>query len=193
MTRCLLLFFALFVFSCSSKDSSDQAADQLFQSLKENEAKIVVTINGKAFYPKESVFSGQALLSDQIMSLTFTDQFGGKTMINLGGEKWYAGKPIKKVIGADGPIETSIKMGKIIDKINMIGEGYMMAEGEITATSFSKDKMVFRIKGKVGKYSDFQQPDKYIPAEGIIVYKKPKLSLGNITEKEIFSSSISTQ
>lgn len=189
MNRWLLVFFTFFVLSCSSKESSDQAADQVFESLKENEAKIVVTIAGKEFYPKESVFSGQALISDNMLSLTLTDQFEGKTIINLGGEKWYAAKPIKKTIGANGPIETSIKMGKIIDKEQMIGEGYMMAEGEITATEFSKDKMVFRIKGKVGKYSDFQQPDKYIPAEGFIVYKKPSVSLGNITEKEAFSSS----
>ncbi|SKB99705.1 hypothetical protein [Dyadobacter psychrophilus] len=191
MTRCLLLFLAFIVFSCSSKDSSDQAADQLFQTLKENEAKIVITIGGKEFYPNESVFSGQALISDNMMNLTLTDQFEGKTIINLGGEKWYAAKPITKAITANGPVETSIKMGKIIDKQQMIGEGYMMAEGEITATEFTKDKMVFRIKGKVGKYSDFQQPDKYIPAEGFIVYKKPAVSFGNITEKEVFSSSIS--
>ncbi|MCF2501633.1 hypothetical protein [Dyadobacter chenhuakuii] len=191
MTRCLLLFLALFVFNCNSKDSSDQAADVLFQTLKENEAKIVVTIGGKEFYPKESTFSGQALISDNMMNLTLTDQFEGKTIINLGGEKWYAAQPITKAITANGSVETSIKMGKIINKAQMIGEGYMMAEGEITATTFTKDKMVFRIKGKVGKYSDFQQPDKYIPAEGFIVYKKPAVSLGNITEKEVFSSSIS--
>ncbi|MCF2486701.1 hypothetical protein [Dyadobacter sp. CY347] len=191
MTRCLLLFLAFFVFSCSSKDSSEKAADQLFQTLKENEAKILMLIDGKEFYPKESVFSGQVLLSDNMMNVTLTDQFEGKTIINLGGEKWYAAKPITKTITANGPVETSIKMGKIVDKINMIGEGYMMAEGEITATAFAKDKIVFKIKGKVGKYSDFQQPDKYIPAEGFIVYKKPAISLGNITEKEVFSSSIS--
>lgn len=191
MTRCLFLFLAFFVFSCNSKNSSEQAADQLFQTLKDNEAKIVVTIGGKEFYPKESIFSGQALISDNMMNVTLTDQFEGKTIINLGGEKWYASQPITKAIRANGPVETSIKMGKIIDKTQMIGEGYMMAEGEITATTFTKNKMVFRIKGKVGKYSDFEQPDKYIPAEGFIVYKKPAVSLGNITEKEVFSSSIS--
>lgn len=191
MTRWLVLFIAVLIFSCSSKESSDPKVDALFESLKENQAKIVITIDGKEFYPQESIFSGQVLISDNIMNLTLTDQFEGKTIINLGGEKWYAAKPIKKAIGSEGPIETSIKMGKIIDKEKMIGEGYMMAEGEITATTFTKDKMVFRIKGKVGKYSDFQQPDKYIPAEGFIVYKKPSVSLGNITEKEAFSSSIS--
>ncbi|MCF0064036.1 hypothetical protein MUK70_27540 [Dyadobacter chenwenxiniae] len=191
MTRWLLLVFTFLVFSCSSKESSDRVADQLFESLKENQAKIVISIGGNNFYPQESIFSGQVLISDNLMSLTLTDQFEGKTIINLGGEKWYAAKPIKKAIGSEGPIETSIKMGKIVDKEKMIGEGYMLAEGEITATTFTKDKMVFRFKGKVGKYSDFQQPDKYIPAEGLIVYKKPSVSLGNITEKEAFSSSIS--
>ena len=191
MTRCLLLFLAFFVSNCRSQDSSDQAADELFQTLKDNEAKIVMSIDGKEFYLKESVFTGQVLMSDNMMNVTLTDQFEGKTIINLGGEKWFAAKPITKAITANGAVETNIKMGKIVDKINMIGEGYMMAEGEITATAFTKDKMIFRIKGKVGKYSDFQQPDKYLPAEGFIVYKKPAVSLGNITEKEVFSSSIS--
>lgn len=182
---------AYFLGSCQNNDSTKEKAEEIFKTLKNNEARILVKIGDKEFYSQESVFTGQILMSDNVMSMTLTDQFEGKTIINLGSEKWFSKKPVHELINDETQVSTNVKMGKIVDKEKMIGEGYMMAYGEITAVEFSKDKMVFKIMGKVGKYSDFQQPDKYLPAEGIIVYKKPAISLGNITENEVFGSTTS--
>ncbi|WAC10220.1 hypothetical protein [Dyadobacter pollutisoli] len=177
--------------SCQSQDAVKEKSEEIFRTLKNNEARILVRIGDKEFYSPESVFTGQILMSDNMMSMTLTDQFEGKTIINLGSKKWFSKKPVHELINAENQVSTNVKMGKIVDREKMIGEGYMMAYGEITAVEFLKDKMVFKIMGKVGKYSDFQQPDKYLPAEGIIVYKKPAVSFGNVTENEVFSSTTS--
>ncbi|MHA4738084.1 hypothetical protein [Dyadobacter sp. MSC1_007] len=173
--------------ACQKQDSDDRISDSYFQSLKDNQARFVVTIGGKEFYEPTSVFNGQVLLTEGVLSMTLTNQFDGKTIINLVGEEWYAKSPVTEEVSADQS-GTSLKIGKIVDRDKMIGEGYMMTKGEITATTFSKDKMIFKIRGQVGKYSDFRQPDRYLPFEGLIVYKKPAISFGDITEKEVFGS-----
>lgn len=173
---------------CAKHKQDDREADSYFQNLKDNQARIIVTIGGKEFYQPESVFNGQLLMTEGVLNMTLTDQFDGKTIVNLEGEKWYSKNPVRGEINIDNQSGTSLKIGKIIDREKMIGEGYMMTKGEITATTFSKEKMIFRIKGEVGKYSDFQRPDRYLPFEGLIVYKKPAMSFGDINEKEVFGS-----
>jgi hypothetical protein len=186
--RLLVILISFYSFTCEQKSNRNEQADKAFLSLKENQARIIISIDGKPFYADKSIFTGQVLLSDQMMSMTLTDQFEGRTIITIGGETWYLQKPVSKKIILDNPFNASVKMGKIIDKEKMIGEGYMMAEGEISAQEFSREKMVFAIKGKVGKYSDFQQPEKYVPVEGFIVYKKPAINMQGVLEKEVFSS-----
>jgi len=82
----------------------------------------------------------------------------------------------------------SVKIGKMKDRIKMIGEGYMLVDGTLTLRELTNEKLVFSIKGDVGKYSDFQQPDKLYPVEGWIVYKKPDMHFENITEAEIIKN-----
>lgn len=186
--RQLVILISLFNFTCEQKSSWNEQADKAFLSLEENQARIIISIDEKPFYAGKSIFTGQVLISDQMMSMTLTDQFEGRTIINIGGENWYLQKPVSRKIIPDNQFNASVKMGKIIDREKMIGEGYMMAEGEISAQEFSKEKMVFAIKGKVGKYSDFQQPEKYLPIEGFIVYRKPAMNMQGVIEKEVFSS-----
>ncbi|MEO6286179.1 MAG: hypothetical protein ABIN80_24475 [Dyadobacter sp.] len=185
---CLLILIGFLNFGCSQNNASNERVEQIFKALKENEAKVIISFNGKEFYPAESVFKGQVTLSHQMLSLALTNQFEGKTMLSLGGEKWYAQNPIVKKVDLKDAFNASLKIGKLIDPKNMIGEGYMMTDGQIEAITFAKDQMVFKITGRVGKYSDFEQPDKYISAEGFIVYKMPAINWSNITEDEVFSS-----
>jgi hypothetical protein len=184
----VLILISFLNLGCSPNKASDEKVKQIFKELNANQAKVVVSFNGREFYPTESVFTGQITMSGQMLSLALTNQFEGKTMLNLGGEKWYAQDPIVKKVSLNDAFNASLKLGKLIDPKNMIGEGYMMTDGTIEAITFSKDQMVFKITGRVGKYSDFQQPDKYISAEGFIVYKMPAINWSNITEDEVFSS-----
>ncbi|TLU98872.1 hypothetical protein [Dyadobacter luticola] len=185
----LLAMFDCLCQACTSKESTDEQTETILKSLKDNQARILVKIDGKEFYLAQSVFSGQTLFTPDVLNVTLTDQFEGKTILNIAKEKWYATGHVGDDISTDGRTASNLKMGKIIDREKMIGEGYMMTEGKIEAVRFAKNSMIFKLTGKVGKYSDFQQPDKYVPFEGTIIYKKPAVSLVNITENEVFSAS----
>lgn len=182
----LIVLNILLLFACSSDNTNKEKIDKIYSALQENEAMILLKINGKEFYSAQSIFKGGIQISDNLFSMTLVDQNGGRTIINFGGDKWYLQRPIKKEVFVNEQGGASIKIGKIIDHEKMIGEGYLMAEGNIVSEAFSDKKMVFRIKGKAGKYSDFQQPDKFVPVEGLIVYKTPEINYGSITEKEVF-------
>lgn len=185
----IIVFNVLFCFACNSGNADKEKIKEAYDSLKENEASVLFKIDNKEFYSPQSIFRGEIQISDNLFSMTLVDQSEARTIVNFGGDKWYSQSPIKKEVFVDDQGGASIKIGKIIDQEKMIGEGYQMIEGTITAKEFSKEKMVFKITGKAGKYSDFQQPDKYVPVDGLIVYKMPKINYRNITEKEVFHSS----
>jgi hypothetical protein len=181
---CLLLAVAT---SCGSGKAAVHRAEKYLAILNDNQAKVLLTIGGKEFYPTESVFTCQLLASRDILSMTLTDQFDGRTMINITDKKLY-GVPKHVRIEADGKGATSLKIGKLVDRARLIGEGYMMTHGTISIITLDKEKVIFEIKGEVGPYSDFQAPDKLLPLDGIVVCKRPAISFGDITEKEVFGS-----
>lgn len=174
--------------SCRQENDLQLKTEQVLRVLNDNQAKVVVHIDGKEFYPDSSLFTGQVMLTDHMLSLSLVDQSEGRTMLNFGGGKWYAERPLIKEIVLRDAFNAGLKLGKLVDKERGIGEGYMMTEGRIEAVLFEPDKMVFRITGKVGKYSDFEKPESYLPLEGYIVYKKPAISWSNITGDEVFKS-----
>ncbi|GGM98724.1 hypothetical protein GCM10010967_35770 [Dyadobacter beijingensis] len=176
---------------CRGRSESEGEAEKYLEKLNDNQAIIHASIAGKPFYGAENVFSGQIIMSGDVMNLTLTDQFDGRTIINAAGDKWYAQRPVSVQIDRDGESGSSLKMGKIVDREKLIGEGYMMTKGEIKAIVFEKDKMVFELKGEVAKYSDFEKPDQYLPFEALVVYKKPAISFGDMSEQAIFGSTYS--
>jgi len=185
---CLLLTVAA---GCRSGNSAVHQAEKYLSALNDNQAKILLTIGGKKFYPAESVFTCQLLASRDVLSITLTDQFDGRTMINIADKQWYGQVPVHAGIEADGKGAISLKIGKLTDRARLIGEGYRMTRGTISIITLDKEKVIFEIKGEVGPYSDFQAPDKLLPLEGIVVCKRPAISFGDITEKEIFGSTSS--
>ena len=177
------LLILLILASCNSSGNSNK----VYEQLGDNKAKISYKIDGKEFYPEESIFSGEVNASDKLLSITLADQFDGRSIISFGGDEWYVSFPSKKDVFSDNQVNAGIKMGKLTNKEKMIGEGFMMSEGTVTLEEFSKDKIVIKVLGKVGKYSDFEEPSEFHKLEGTIVYKKPSFSLFNVTEKELFS------
>lgn len=183
-----MLFLLVVWAGCDTGRKSSEEAERYLDKLNDNQAIIVAKVDGKPFYPAESMFSGQVIVSADVMNVTLSDQFDGRTIINLTGEKWYTRRPVADRITRYDQSATSLKMGKIVDREKLVGEGYMMTKGYITATTFEKDKIIFEIKGEVAKYSDFEKPDQYLPFEGLIVYKKPAIRFGDISEQAIFGS-----
>jgi hypothetical protein len=184
-SRYVLVLMGFINLGCGQNNSSEETINEIFNELKENQTKVIMRIEGKEFYPAESIFTGQMTLTEQMLSLVLVDQFEGRTMLNLGGEKWFH-QPVIKDISTGNTFNAGLRLGKLIDKQNMIGEGYMMTDGTIEAISFARDRIVFKITGKVGKYSDFQQPEKYLAANGLIVCKMPTITWEGITENEVF-------
>lgn len=161
--------------------------DEIYNQLNDNQAKVIYKIDGKEFYPSQSIFLGEVNVSDQLLSVTLVDQFQDQTIISFGGDKWYSRLPSRKEIFADNQVNAGVKMGKLVDREKMVGEGYMMSEGSVTLIELTEDKIIMKIYGKVGKYSDFQQPSEYYKVEGTVVFRKPLFRLGNVTEKDLFS------
>lgn len=172
---------------CGLGSAADEA-EKYLGPLHDNQAKILLTIGGKRFYPGESVFTCQMLASSNVLSLTLTDQFDGRTMISIAQNEWYTKQPTEAAVEAGGHSPTSLKIGKLTDRQKMIGEGYMMTNGIISVVTLEREKVIFEIKGEVGPYSDFQAPDKLLPLEGIVVCKRPAVSFGDVSEKEVFGS-----
>ncbi|QRR02030.1 hypothetical protein [Dyadobacter sandarakinus] len=195
MTRNVLWLFGLLfitiIHSCRQKDTLEQKADDWYASLHDNQARIEVKIGDTEFYGQKSLFTGQVTLFEDLFSTTLTDQFQGRMIISMGGKDWYRNKPIIRKVVAENEINASVKMGKIIDQKQMVGEGYMMADGQIEALTFTEDKIVLKITGKAGKYSDFAAPDHYLPVEGLIVYKKPSINTGGLSKEKVFGPNTS--
>jgi hypothetical protein len=181
------VFLLTALVGCTTRDEAIDA-EKYWEGLNDNQARIIANIGGKPFYSNESLFSGQVIMSENVLNVTLTDQFDGRTIINLAGDKWYGRRPVSDRGDSYEQSATSLKIGKIIDREKLIGEGFMLTKGDIVAVTFEKSKMVFKIRGEVAKYSDFQKPDQYLPFEGLVVYKKPAISLGDISEQAIFGT-----
>ncbi|MCF2444437.1 hypothetical protein L0657_10765 [Dyadobacter sp. CY345] len=179
----LFFFITIFISSCTSSDD-----DKMYGQLGENQAKAIYKIDGKEFYPPESIFKGEVSVSDKLLSITLIDQFDGRSIVSYGGDDWYLSIPSKKDVFSNDQVNAGVKMGKLTDREKMVGEGMILSEGTVTLQEFSKDKIVIKIQGKVGKYSDFEQPTEFKNFDGTVVYKKPAFNLLNITEEELFSA-----
>ena len=189
----LLLVFASLCYGCRRDIDDYKRAQELLEDLEENQAYVSFALDGEEFYSGHNLFSGEIHVSRSTLSMTVTSPEGARSIINFGGSNWFMKKPLKTEIFERGEAVASVKVGKIIDPEKMIGEGYMLTEGEIDILRFSPNQMIMKVKGKAGKYSDFQQPDTLYSIKGFIVYKKPVIKFGDITEKEIFGTTSSYQ
>jgi hypothetical protein len=176
MTFCLVLFFAF----SSCKKQSEKEIETIYASLKDGEAKAIVMIDDTPFYPKESVFKGDIEVFPTSFRLNLTDQFEGNVVIALTDEKWYANRPIIRPVLSDNPIASSVMVGKIKDKIQRTGIGYLMTNGEIKIEQLSKAISVIHLKGKIARYQDQQEPTQWNEISALIVYKKPKLVMQSL-------------
>lgn len=180
----LTLLAASLTVSCTT--SSSKNSDEIFSTLKAGEAKILVTIDNQPFYGESSNFKGEITAFDHAFRINLTDQFQGNTIIALGGDKWFAQKPVVKAVDTNNQTQASAMIGRITDPTNRRGLGYIMTAGEITLESLSEEKAILRLKGQVGEYTTMGNPSTWKPVEGIIVYKKPVLKVQGLTPKQLY-------
>ena len=180
----LTLLAASLTVSCTT--SSSKNSEDILSTLKAGEAKILVTIDNHPFYGDSSVFKGEITAFDHAFRINLTDQFQGNTIIALGGDKWFAQKPVVKAVDTNNQTQASAMIGRITDPTNRRGLGYIMTAGEITLESLSEEKAILRLKGQVGEYTTMGNPSTWKPVEGIIVYKKPVLKIQGLTPQQLY-------
>lgn len=172
--------------SSQSKEEDDKQYQTIYQSLKDNQTKFVVKMNGNDFYSSESIFSGHLEMLLGSFTMNYFDQFDSNVMIHFGKQKWYEGRPISTAIKLDNGFSSNVMLGKIINKEEKLGAGYLMSEGTITFKVFTKEKFVIVIEGKAKKYPKVENTDPTFNVEAIIVSKNPKFDVVDIDGKKSF-------
>ena len=177
------------VFSgCSpdNKEVEDKQYQTIYQSLKDNQTKFVVKLDGNDFYSSESIFTGHLEMLLGSFTMSYFDQFDSNVMIHFGKQKWYEGRPITTDIKLDNGFSSNVMLGKITNKQEKLGAGYLMSEGTITFKVFTKEKFVIVIEGKAKKYPKTEPNDTTYDIRAIIVSKNPKFDVVDIDGKASF-------
>ena len=172
--------------SSSNKEEEDKQYQTIYQSLKDNESKFIFKMDGNNFYKSESIFTGHLEMLEGTFTMSYFDQFESNVMIHFGGQKWYEGRPITTRIKLDNGYSSNVMFGKITNKVEKLGAGYLMSEGIITFKVFTKEKFVIVIEGKAKKYPKVAAADPSFDVKAIIVSKNPKFDAVDIDGKKSF-------
>ena len=172
--------------SLNNKEQEDKEYQTIYQSLKDNQTKFVVKLDGNDFYSSESIFSGHLEMLLGSFTMSYFDQFDSNVMIHFGSQKWYEARPIRVAIKLDNGFSSNVMLGKIINKEEKLGAGYLMSEGSITFKTFTKEKFVIVIEGKAKKYPKTEVSDPSYEVKAVIVSKNPKFDVVDIDGKKSF-------
>ena len=183
---CLLsiLLTSLFL-GCKSEIPNDED-EVILKKLKDNEAKFIFKLDGNDFYKTESIFDGNLQLYPTTFALASFDQFDSNVMIHLSGNDIFKYKPIKIPLNIENGHTSPVMFGRMKDKQNNLGEGYLMSEGFITFKALSRERIIMKIEGKAKKYPRTKDTDPSFEVSALIVCKKPKVGYADIDEKKTF-------
>lgn len=176
--------------ACTSKDINSeedlQVYQKMYQSLKPNQSQFDIKLDGKEFYQPESIFSGHLEIVHNSFTINFSDQYDSNMMIHFGGYEWYKDRPVNVKIRLDNGYSSNVMIGRIKNKAEKLGEGYLMSEGTITIKTLTKEKIVMVIEGKAKKYPKVDEQSPSFGVKGIVVCKNPTIDFLNIDEKAAF-------
>ena len=184
----LIMLIIVGVFnSCSSNNKEeDKQYQTIYQSLKDGQSKFIFKMDGNDFYKTESIFTGHLEMLEGSFTMSYFDQFDSNVIIHFGGQKWYEGRPIKATIKLDNGYSSNVMFGRITNKAEKLGAGYLMSEGLITFKVFTKEKFVVVIEGKAKKYPKVEVSDPSFEVKATIVCKNPKFDVVDIDGKKSF-------
>lgn len=189
--RYFAFFIAVAFFNGCSSDSAIDAQEakqyqEIYQSLKDKQSKVIVKLDGKDFYNAESIFTGHLEMFPGSFTMSYFDQFQSNVMLHFGGKEWYKARPIKTLIKLDNGYSSNVMIGKIIDKEKQVGAGYLMNEGTMTFKVFTKEKFIIVIEGKAKKYPRVEENAPSFEVKATIICKNPSLDVMGIDGKESF-------
>jgi hypothetical protein len=179
----ILCIIPLIFFGCQQNDIDD---NEVLKTLKNQQAKAIIKIDGEDFYPAESIFKGNIQVYDNSFRINLTDQFDSNVIFSFASDKWYEAKPVKRQITIENQATGSLMVGKMKDKAQNTGEGFLMTEGTMEMETFSDEKCIIKFKGKISRYEFLQDASKWNNFEGTIVLKKPENVLQNISKDKVY-------
>lgn len=178
--------FTIALFVGCTDEVSDNQDEVIYQSLKENQSKFLLKLDGEYFYKTESIFDGNLQLYPTTFALTSFDQFDSNVMIHFNGKDIYKDRPMRIPMSIEKGNTSTLMFGRMKDKQNNLGEGYLMSEGFITFKAFSKEKIIMKIEGKAKKYPKTKDTDPSFEVSALFVCKKPEVGYIDIDEKKVF-------
>ena len=184
----LTIFIGMGIFNgCSSNNEDDVLEYQnIYKSLNDNQSRISFKIDDNDFYKSESIFKGHLEMLTGSFTMSYFDQFDSNVMIHFGGQNWNTARPIKSSIKLDNGYSSNVMFGKIINKEEKVGAGYLMYEGLITFKVFTKEKIIIVINGKARKYPKTDEGSPSFDVKASIVCKNPNFDVVDINTKESF-------
>ena len=195
MKKCLSLSFKYlailvmisFCTACSSTEKEqEEMCEKVYKSLKDNQSKFIIKMNGDEFYKPESIFEGHLEILEKNLTISYYDQFESNVMIHFGGNKWYVPRPIRIPVTLESSYSSNVMIGRMKNKAKKLGEGYLMASGFLTLKSFTKDKIIMMIEGKAKKYPKVDEASPTYDVKGYFISKKPKIDYLTVDEKAAF-------
>jgi len=176
-----------FCTACSSSEKEqEEMCQKVYQTLKDNQSKFIIKLNGKEFYDTNSIFGGHLEILEKNVTISYYDQFESNVMIHFGGNKWYAARPIRIPITLESGYSSNVMIGRIKSKEKKLGEGYLMSAGFITLKSFTKEKIIMVIEGKAKKYPKVDESSPTYDVKGYFISKRPKIDYLTVDEKAAF-------
>ena len=188
-SKYLTVFIGVGIFNgCSSNNEEEEALQYqtIYNSLNNNQSKFIFKIDGNDFYQSESIFKGHLEMLTGSFTMSYFDQFDSNVMIHFGGQKWNTARPIKSSIKLDNGYSSNVMFGKIINKEEKVGAGYLMYEGLITFKVFTKEKIIIVINGKARKYPKIDEQSPSFDVKATLVCKSPSFDVVDIDGKESF-------
>jgi hypothetical protein len=169
----LLLFFSQLIFwGCKNNLPAD--IEKQYLQMKDKQTKFILHINNNSFYEVDAIFSGHLEAKNNYFVMNFHNQYGGNYILNLSGENWYNEKYIDGRLA--GAAASNLMIGKVINKQENIGAGYLMDSGKIEPITVSKAKLIFKVSGSLKKYPKVAETDSSYNFEGYIISKSPEYS-----------------
>lgn len=166
---------AFFIISVLIIGCQPKYIDTQFDNLQEGQTKFLLTIDDEKFYEEDALFEGHLEVKENYFIMNFFNQHNGNFILNFSGIKeWYNQKPIEgKLYGTS---VSNLMVGKVVDREENKGVGYLMSEGEIVALTVSKDKLIFKVTGKLKKYPEVLEGSPSFKFDGYIISKSPTFS-----------------
>lgn len=173
-------------FACSTqKDELD--FNQIASDLKDQQAKVIVEIDGKPFYDEDRIFTGSVMVASTSIRANLYDHLRSNVIASVMMNDWYKASVKKFQVKAGENTNVNVLIGKIIDSKQNKGIGYLFMNGECEIVKYTKDLLVFKFEGLTSEYMKMSSPEEWQQIKGYIVIRKPNYQFTDIDEKSFFN------